>query len=369
MEPDSIPFPDRELFYRYDEFKENPMKNIITMRDCPYSCSYCYNHSWKRMYKGQPYYMKRRSVDNVIAEAKQLKRAYFTSRILFVDDNFIIDEKWIEEFCKKYKQEIDLPFLCSCRVNLLNENKIMMLKEAGLFMANFALESADPDVQKNILNRGSITNEDVINAISLFKKYNIRSRMQNMIGLPLKASFKDAMNTLNFNRKHRVDDSWVSIFQPYPGTELATYSLEKGFIDNNLEQNIADSFFDESHLNIDHKKEIKRLQKWWFYIVKYGFSDRLIDILLKIGISDAIGEALQKLRFKFSSRHLYGIEGSDDYYLTHDWEFIVSRYKESSNFETWSPIIKKYTIATALGKILMSINVQGKTAKELAKAP
>lgn len=360
-----ITFPDRALFYRYREFRDNPMKNIITTRDCPYSCSYCYNHSWKEMFRGQQYFMQRRSVDNVIAEIKELRKNYILEKVLFIDDNFLINDIWVEEFSDKYAREIGLPFLCSFRVNLLDEDKLKRLRDAGLFMVNFALESADPFVQTEILHRGNIKNEDVIRAVELFRKYNIKCRMQNMIGLPVRESLKEALATLEFNKRHRVDDSWVSIFQPYPNTKLADYCLKHGFLEGGEKDSVAESFFDESLLRIDNKEKIKRLQKWWFFMVKYDFPEKLIDVILKIEINEVISRSLQELRYKLSRQYLYGINDEKDRLLDYNFDEIYLYLGSSNSFNIWRDIIKKYKLCFELCKILMGINVTGDIAGEL----
>ncbi len=362
---DELPFPDRSLFYRYEEFRDNPMKNVISMRDCPNSCSYCYNHSWKKKFKGQKHLMQRRCVDGVIEEIKEIRENYILEKVLFIDDNFLVNGKWVEEFARKYKKEIGLPFLCSFRVNLLNEDKLKMLRDAGLFMVNFALESADPSVQNRILQRGDIKNEHVVEAIELFRKYDIKCRMQNMIGLPVADSLKDALGTLEFNKKNRVDDSWVSIFQPYPNTRLAAYCIKNGFLEEDIKDSIAESFFDESRLKIENKEKIKRLQKWWFFIVHYNLSDRLIDTLLKIDIDSAISQSLHNLRYKFSKNYLYGIEDESKYMLIYDWDHIYNRFNNSNNFSIWRNIIRKYYLCTGLIVILLDISISNDIAKEL----
>lgn len=303
-----IPFPDRELFYKYTEFRENPMKNIITTRDCPYNCSYCFNHLWKEMYKDESHKLfQKRTVDNVIEEIKMIKKKYLLKKVLFIDDNFIVNDKWLDEFCEKYPQRINLPFLCSLTVNLLDEERVKKLKKAGLEMANFALESADPSVRKNILNRGHVKNEEVVKAIKLFKKYNIRIRMQNMIGLPVEDPLKEALNTLKFNLENKVDDSWVSIFQPYPKTKLAEYCMEKRFITGDVIEKCADSFFDETRLNIPEGDRINRLQKWWYFIVEYNLPISLVELLISLPLSKEQSQRLQEMRFEWSKKKLYGI--------------------------------------------------------------
>lgn len=348
---ESLPFPDREIFYRFPEFRDNPMKNVITCRDCPYSCSYCYNHTWKGKFKGEQHFLQKRSVDSVLAEIAQLKERYRLEQILFIDDNFLFERKWVEEFCARYPAAVGVPFLCSFSLNLLDEELLARLKDAGLFMVNFALESADPAVQKDVLCRGHVKNEQIIQAIALLRKYGIKTRMQNMIGLPVRESLADALNTLAFNKEHQVDDSWVSIFQPYPGTRLADYCFEHGYIAD-AENSYADSFFDKSCITIDHPEEIRRLQKWWYFIIRYAMSDATVKRLLSIDFDEATGNALQNLRYEFSRNYLYGLE-EENPNLQHDWDGISGRYAGHPGFPRLKPLFRQYQLSNRLVDILM----------------
>jgi anaerobic magnesium-protoporphyrin IX monomethyl ester cyclase len=306
-----LPHPDREVIYSFDEFKNNPMKNVITQRDCPYSCAYCYNHSWRELFKDEKSKMfQRKSVSKTIEEIKQIKDNYPLEKVLFIDDSFIIknNDKWIEKFCENYEREVGLPFLCSIRANFIDEPTVRMMKNAGLEMVNFALETVDPEVRRKVLNRKNISNKDIVNAINLFKKYDVRSRMQNMIGLPIKDPLGEAINTLKFNLENNVTDSWASIFQPYPRTALAKYCLDNGFIDNISLENCANSFYDESRINIPDKEKLGRLQKWWYFIVDNSLPLELVDIMLEIPLTEKNQEDLKNLRFEFNRKKLYGLD-------------------------------------------------------------
>lgn len=351
----TIPFADREIVYRYQEFLENPMKNIITCRDCPYSCSYCYNHTWKKMFKTQKKFLQRRRVEDVIAEVSDLKKNYHVERILFIDDNFLINKQWVEEFCRQYSSKIGLPFLCSFSVNLLDVKLLAALKSAGLFMVNFALESADPAVQKEILCRKHVNNDHIVVAVRMLKEFGIRTRMQNMIGLPLKESFKDALKTLSFNRAYKVDDSWVSIFQPYPNTRLSKYCEENGFIQDTGDA-CAEGFFDGSRLNIDNRKKIRRLQKWWYFIIRYGLPDEVVRQLLELELDVPTREALQELRYDFSRNYLYGLEEGNGG-LEHDWQKIEAKYGNDGKLELVKPLIRQYLLSNRLTDILMNMHI------------
>ncbi len=350
---DSLPFPDRELFYRYPEFRDNPMKNVITCRDCPYSCTYCYNHAWKEKYKSQKHFLQKRSVGSVIAEILEIKARYPLRQVIFIDDNFLLKRAWVEEFCQRYKRDVGLPFLCCFSLNLLDEELLVRLKEAGLVMVNFALESADPVVQKTILNRGHIKNDQIIAAIRLLRRHKIKTRMQNIIGMPVPDPLKDALNTLAFNRKHRVDDSWVSILQPYPNTRLADYCLEHGYIPGRG-VSYAPSFFDHTCLDIPDTGKINRLQKWWYFAIKYNLPDDLLRWLLDVELPEAAADALLRLRFEFSRKYLYAMPAAQGP-LRHDGARIRARHGSAPQFPVFWPVIARYRLCNGLADILMTL--------------
>ncbi|MBU1040874.1 MAG: B12-binding domain-containing radical SAM protein [Proteobacteria bacterium] len=362
----TLPFPDRELFYRFPEFRNNPMKNFITCRDCPYSCSYCYNHAWKEKFKSQQHFLQKRSVDDVLDEIREVKARYPLEQVMFIDDNFLLKRAWIEEFCESYPVRVGLPFLCCFSLNLLDEELLMRLKKAGLFMINFALESADPMVQKDILNRGHIRNEQIVQAIRLLSKHKIKTRMQNMIGMPVADPLRDALATLEFNRKHRVDDSWVSILQPYPNTRLAGYCVAQGFINEN-EIAYAPSFFDRTGLKIPDADKIARLQKWWYFAIKYNLSEDTLHQFLDLELSEGAANALLLLRFEFSKKYLYGVSAASGI-LRHNAQLIQKRHGHKEHFPIFWPIIARYRLCNGLADILMSLAPSG-AAPHLPREP
>ena len=311
---DDLPDPDREIFYRYREFRDNPMKNVITSRACPYRCAYCFNHSQlalTRMDGETRRWFDRRSTEHVTAEINALADRYPLGKVLFIDDSFIQGRVWLDAFLTGYTQRVRLPWLCSLRVNCLDEVLAERMFASGLEMVNYAVESADPDVQQRLLNRGHVSNGDVIRAIGLFNRFGVRARMQNMIGLPLSNPLEDALNTLQFNMRHRVTDAWCSIFQPYPRTALGQYCVDHGFVSDDQLNHCGESFFDESRLNIPHKAELHALQKLWYFVIEGDLPMDLVQILMRGRFDAQVADDLQRLRFRCSRRKLYGIEDSD----------------------------------------------------------
>lgn len=308
---DDLPFPDRSIFYQYAEFRDNPMKNVITSRACPYKCSYCFNHSQFALTKidGETKrWFNRRSLANVVREIHEIQKHYPLGKIAFIDDNFIQNADWLREFSQGYERDIHLPWICSLRVNSLTDELGEKMFRSGLEMINYAMESSDPDVQQRLLHRGHITNSDIINAIALMSRHGVRARMQNMIGLPLDNPLEDALNTLQFNLQHRVTDSWCSIFQPYPRTALGQYCVNHGFTTEDQLRHCSESFFDESRIAISNKPEIYALQKLWYFAVDSNIPLDLLQILIRGRFTKEVGDQIQKLRFLMSRKRLYRID-------------------------------------------------------------
>jgi radical SAM superfamily enzyme YgiQ (UPF0313 family) len=141
--------------------------DIIASRGCPYSCSYCCNSTFSKLFGKQ---IRRRSVANVIKELSEIKEQF--KLINFQDDCFIMDNKWLEEFCREYKLRINLPFNCRIMPPLVTEKRIKLLKEAGLRTVIMGLQSGSDHINKNVFNR-PVTSKQFIAAAKILKKYKI----------------------------------------------------------------------------------------------------------------------------------------------------------------------------------------------------
>ena len=82
-----------------------------------------------------------------------------------------------------------------------------------------------------------------------------------MLGIP-ETTLEDELELLRWNCFIKPDIAWASIFQPYRGTKLGEYCVEKGYYQGN-NGDVGRSFFDSSPLNFppERKKQIVFLQK------------------------------------------------------------------------------------------------------------
>lgn len=296
------PHPYRELQYKYDEFGKSNMKRFIAGRNCYYNCSYCFNHAYKKIFKDdQKMMFKWKSVDLMLEEISYVKDNFGLKLIYFNDDDIAANKEWILEFCNKI-EKFKLNWCGSVRACSVDFDILKTMADSGCNFLNMALESANRDTQK-LIRREWNSNEKVQDGIENCKKVGIKTRLQNMIGLPVDDPLQDAFDTLIFNQKVQPTDSWVSMFQPYRGTQLWEYCKNKNLINPNSN---GGTFYEGSVLNIPNVEQINSLYKWWPYLVKYNIPMELIKILIDIPLSPAIQKRLQDYRWEDGRKLLYG---------------------------------------------------------------
>ncbi len=309
---DDIPFPDRDLFYGSDEKQRaNPIKHFIAGRGCPYACTYCFNHSYNKLYENKGKRIRLRSVENLIEEVEQVIKDYPTKFIYFQDDTFILKKSWVEAFSKEYVKRVNLPFHCHVRANLVDEDIVRLLSEANCYSVHIAVESGNERLRNDVLKRG-MSEEQIYGACELLHKYDIKFMLQNILGLPT-GNLKNDFETLEMNIKCRPDYAWASIFQPYPGTDLAKLCIDEGLVREIDLNNIQSSFFDRSIINIGNKKEVEYLQKLFAVSVEYPviYRSGLLKALMNLPDSEKIRGLLNKVYKSFrktSDKKLYGME-------------------------------------------------------------
>lgn len=224
---DSLPFPDRELFYEKTEMRDWPLKSFMASRGCPFSCTYCFNHVFRKMHEGKGQIIRRHSVDYLIEEVRRVKDRYRMDCVKFYDDMFTYRaDEWLEEFARKYRQQIGLPFHCLTRANVVTEDMAKLLKEAGCYSVSMSIEAGNERFRNELLKR-NMTEEEILNGFHLFHRYGIYTFSNNILGLPY-AKLEDEIETIDLNIKAKVSYVEFPIFHPYPRTELGDYCIEQG---------------------------------------------------------------------------------------------------------------------------------------------
>jgi radical SAM superfamily enzyme YgiQ (UPF0313 family) len=233
---DSMPFMDRKLVYAYPEMARFGIKGIWTSRGCVFPCPYCFNNRYNDLYKKKGKVVRRRSVDSVIRETKELITNHRVEFIRIQDDVFVhkVDD-WLKEFAERWSSEIGVPFYCLLRSELITDEMAYYLKKAGCFSICMSIESANDDV-RNLMLRRKMSKEKLENAFNILKKHGINIYANTMLALPF-TSLDHDIASVDFAIKVQPDMPNFSIFMPYPGTDLGDYCKKVG-IYNPEEDNI-----------------------------------------------------------------------------------------------------------------------------------
>jgi radical SAM superfamily enzyme YgiQ (UPF0313 family) len=177
---------------------------------------------------------------------------------------------------------MDITFTCNARVETLNEDICQALKEAGCETLCVGIESGSQRVRKEILKR-YMTNEQIINAFNYAKKAGLATYSFNMLGIPTETE-KDMWETIKLNRIVKPTSLQVSIFQPYPGTELYQMCKEKGWLKNKplpLSHKLK-SILEYPHIT---SKQIERFKILFRYRALYPYDKKAAVLHLLLDLS------------------------------------------------------------------------------------
>lgn len=222
---DSLPFPDKEIFYEKLPFIRSGYISLSS-RGCVNKCTFCNNSLYKdRIYAGKGRFFRRRSAQNVLTELIEAKKKYGYRAVHFWDEIFISDRKWLFEFLEGYRREIGVPFTCCIHVNFIDEEVVDHLKQSNCWQAIMGVQSLNEELKRTVLNRRE-TNEKVKNAITLLRQQDIMAICENMLGLPTQTE-DDVVNMLKFYNETRPSRLSVYFLRYYPQTEIIEKALEQ----------------------------------------------------------------------------------------------------------------------------------------------
>jgi len=205
---------------------------LSASRGCPFMCSYCSSISLRRIYDGHSgKYVRFRSVDSVMEELNDAKKKISRLRLVhFWDEIFSNEDGWIENFCRRYKAEIGIPFRIWGHPLMVNERVFNLLVDAGLHQVVMGIQSGSPYIRKEIFHRNE-TQEQIIQASKIIRKCKVPVVYYDLMichpfeseahlketfemCLELEPPFKLNMHGLNF----------------LPGTDIVEMAREQGLV-------------------------------------------------------------------------------------------------------------------------------------------
>lgn len=236
---DALPIPDKELYY-----SANPHLSefyyIITRRGCVNSCSYCCHSCLRRIYVDKGQYSRQRSIDNIIEELVNAKNKYKIRLVRFWDDDFIVgrDRDWFKEFTRKYKYNVNLPFICYLYPQQVSIEIIQYLREAGCCEVNIGVQSWDDSLRRDVLHRNT-PNTRIEEVVDMLKRKRINTIIDFICGLPYQTE-EDAINILKFFALKRIGKVYFFGIQYFPNVDMTLKMQEQGYFSGSQYEDILD---------------------------------------------------------------------------------------------------------------------------------
>jgi len=271
---DQLPLPARDLFplekYRTHPpyGRKNPFFSIMTSRGCPFQCAYCSKDVFQFKYRA-------RSPENVCDEIEKLINKYNAQEIHFYDDDFTIDMARAEEICDQIiKRKINILWSCLTRVDLVNQNLLNKMKQAGCWLISYGVESGNQKILNGINKKVEL--EQVISAFEMTQKAGISTLGYFMVGLPGETK-KTIRQSIDLSKKLKPNFVSWSILTVFPGSHFfkmiqqGKYKGKMKILDK--EKNLAGTYSGkgnfitfEDNLTVDQLRKASKRANLEFYL-------------------------------------------------------------------------------------------------------
>jgi radical SAM superfamily enzyme YgiQ (UPF0313 family) len=260
---DSLPFIFRSLWEDWVSDKSR-MHSILVSRGCPNKCTYCSNHALCKTGTGK--YLRFRSAENIVLELTQIAKAYPEVQSVYLEaETLSIDLPYLYKLCKAledFNAGLSRPLSFGTNLSMTakiigNKELFEALKRANFNFINIGLESGSERIRNEILRRPKYTNEEIASFCKSVKDYGIKVDIFALIGIPGE-TLNEYRETVACIRECNPDHVYLSIFYPYPGTDLYERVKQQGL----LQEEMANPELERSRATLDlpgfSKNQIQR---------------------------------------------------------------------------------------------------------------
>ena len=223
---DSIPFPARHLvdnsIYRRPD-NNKVQATIKVSRGCPFHCFFCL----ATPVSGAK--VRRRSVENIMAEIKECVEKYNITNFLFWSDIFNLDKKWVYDLCQAIIDSgLKITWSANTRADTADYDMAKKMYESGCRLVSIGVESGSQYMLDKMGKK--ITLDDIRRTVKIFKKAKIRIYNYFVIGLPWESE-ETVEDTIRFAIE--LDSDFISFYTatPLPGSTYYNYAKEHNLFD------------------------------------------------------------------------------------------------------------------------------------------
>ncbi len=236
---DELPYIDRNIWKEWIGDVGTTF-TVLAGRGCPHRCTYCSNHALARVSRGK--YLRFRSPGNIVGEIKEIVKEYPSIRTIYIEiETMGADIKYAYNLCVALSLlNKDLEHPLTFGINMAVSQRLVgnrelfeHLRSANFRFVTIGLESGSKRVREEILRRPKYSNADIIAFSKMAREYGIEIHMQVMVGFPGETK-KDFKETISCARDCNPELASLSIFYPYPGTDLYKITKDMGLIPDHI---------------------------------------------------------------------------------------------------------------------------------------
>jgi radical SAM superfamily enzyme YgiQ (UPF0313 family) len=200
-------------------YRRLPAINMTMTRGCPGKCIFCNSAQTP---------LRTRSAEHVVDEIQRLQARYGIREVSFYDDTLTIFKRAVARMCDLIVERgIDLTWSCFARTDCVSSSLLKKMKGAGCHQILFGIESADPEILRNI--RKPIDMEQTRRAVRMVQEVGIEVRAAFMLGNPGE-TVESMRRTIDFAKALDPDIAVFNITTPYPGTQMFEWARANGYL-------------------------------------------------------------------------------------------------------------------------------------------
>jgi radical SAM superfamily enzyme YgiQ (UPF0313 family) len=224
---DALAFPKRTVFHKYFG---KPIASVLTSRGCWRDCAFCSINAWYKQGGGKRFRI--RSIENIVAELKEL---YFERGVRifnFQDDNFFLPDpaQATERFTRLRdglrKEGVGrIAIAVKARPDSITRESIDVLDDLGLFRVFLGVENASETGLRNLNRKSSVA--EILNALEILNEHGVHIAY-NLLMFEPETTLDELLVNLRFMERHIENPFNFCRAEAYAGTGLEAKLVSEG---------------------------------------------------------------------------------------------------------------------------------------------
>lgn len=263
--PLDVTFLPKGVVYFNPIVRNLPYITVSTSHGCPAKCSYCtapFFHGTRTRFM---------SASKVLNDIK-FYLDHGIRELYYRDETFTADRQRVIDICDGIVERgLKFSWICNARVDTVDKEMLIKMKEAGCHLIKFGAESGNQEVLNNV--KKGITLEQTRDAFRWCHEVGINTHAHFMVGMP-GDTVETMEDTINLACTIEPSTATFGICTPYPGTPLfrdvarSDASIGDGTDNAAMERLHLEGDYNASYCSVDSADLSKTVKQFYrrFYL-------------------------------------------------------------------------------------------------------